>query len=504
MEDYTWSSCAAGTYSLNWNSTSCSQWIMNTICQGEHKLSVDHGYWRNTKNSTYIAECLTKDACKGGYSDENDHPVNCSEGYSGVLWNDWQILHGVKYQRVSDYQWEKWPNSVYNGIRVIGLLLFVFTFLMILILINIRKTKESEISILLRIITNYLQILTASMSFNMQYPSELINALSPVSQVGSSSQAFLSFDCFITDVHLKDPFPSNAFFKLFLTGVLPLILIWFISLIWLWIHSIKPSLIKDLKRSIMISFISIVFFLHPRLASISVSIFEWVKIDDNIYKVRIDTGMDCYSSVHIYWCFVLGFPILAFWVFFLPILSLILLFKNFHKGEDNKIKIYFLILYQGLKSNCFYWEFVNSLRKVLILVTFAVLSTFSPIYKILTSVLILTITARIQINLSPYKNRKHSEIEMLGITAGTATLFSGLVYTSANTVSFLNTLILAIIFIINLIFILDWALLFLITWSERFKFLLKVRKIEKLNFNNHINKNIIFEKFCLTLFNYPL
>ena len=176
MADNTWNQWAAGTYSLLWNSTSCNQWVTNTVCQGEYIISVDKGYWRNTKNSTYIAEWLYKDACQEGYSEENEHPVNCSEGYSGVLWNDWQILNGIKYERVSDYQCEKWPNPIYNGVRVIGLLLLVFIFLMILIIINIRKTNESEISILIWIMTNYLQLLTTSMSFNVKYPSELINA----------------------------------------------------------------------------------------------------------------------------------------------------------------------------------------------------------------------------------------------------------------------------------------------------------------------------------------
>ena len=185
--------------------------------------------------------------------------------------------------------------------------------------------------------------------------------------------------------------------------------------------------------------------------------------------------MDCYSSEHIYWCFLLGFPILIFWVIILPIFSLVLLYRNFNKGENNKIKMYFLILYQGLKTNWYYWEFFNSLRKVLILVTFAALATFSPLYKILISVIILTITARVQISLNPYKNQKHSEIEMLAIIAGTTTLFSGLVYTSANIVDILNTLILAWIFIINIYFILEWSLLLFITLSERFIFLSKVR-----------------------------
>ena len=267
MVDNTCNQWAAGTYSFLWNSTSCNQWITNTACKGEYKISVDYGYWRNTKNSTYIAEWLYKDACKGGFSDDNEHPVNCSEGYSGILWNDCQILNGVKYERVSDYQCEKWPNPIYNGIRVIGLLLLVFIFLMVLIIINIRKTKESEMSILIRIMTNYLQLLTTSMSFNVQYPSVLLDAFSPVHHVGSSSQAFLSFDCFITDTQLHGPFPSNAFFKIFLTGVLPILLILVISFIWIWIRLIKQSLVKNLTRNIIISFISVVFFFTSKTCS---------------------------------------------------------------------------------------------------------------------------------------------------------------------------------------------------------------------------------------------
>ena len=322
--------------------------------------------------------------------------------------------------------------------------------------------------------TNYLQLLTTSMSFNVEYPSVLINALGPVNQVGSSSQAFLSFDWFITDTQIKGPFPSNSFFKLFLTGVLPFVLIGLISLIWVWVRLIKPSLMKNLTRNIVISFISIVFFLHPRLASTSISIFEWVKIDEGIYKVRIDTSMDWYSGEHIYWWFLLGVSILTFWVISLPLFALILLFKNIHRGENSKINMHFLILYQGLKKNCFYWEFVNSLRKVLILIIFAALTTFSSLYRIVLSVIVLTISARVQIYLDPYKNSKHSEIELLAIVAGTTTLFSGLIYTSSTTDNLLNTLVLAWIFAFNIIFILEWLLLLFITLSERFKFLMKV------------------------------
>jgi hypothetical protein len=49
--------------------------------------------------------------------------------------------------------------------------LIAFSFLMILIGFNVRKTHDSEMSILMRIFTNYLQLISATLSFNLRYPS---------------------------------------------------------------------------------------------------------------------------------------------------------------------------------------------------------------------------------------------------------------------------------------------------------------------------------------------
>lgn len=136
--------------------------------------------------------------------------------------------------------------------------------------------------------------------------------------------------------------------------------------------------------------------------------------------------------------------------------------------------MYFLILYQGLRKKIFYWEFVNSLRKVLILIAFATLVTVNDIYKIGVSIVVMVITSRLQINLAPYKNPVHSEIEMMAIISGTLTLFSGMIFTHEDKVDFLDTALLVCIIAVNARFILQWSHLFSLTMSERFKFFAKV------------------------------
>ena len=104
------------------------------------------------------------------------------------------------------------------------------------------------------------------------------------------------------------------------------------------------------------------------------------------------------------------------------------MYKYTRKEGDNKVKQYFLILNQGLKTKHFYWEFVNSLRKVLILISFVLPFSFQIVFS--TSILI--ITWKVQDYLKPYKKNTNNDIEILALNAGVVTLLSGLVYNIEN------------------------------------------------------------------------
>ena len=147
-------------------------------------------------------------------------------------------------------------------------------FFMLVIIINIRKNEQSDLSTLIRISINYLQLLSACLSFDIEYPSSFADMMYHVDREMQSSGTFLSFDCFVTDYDITGPFPSNSFFKLFLMALLPIILFVITSMIWVIVKLICSKWIPDLKRNIAISFISIIFLLHPQLANNSLSIFQ--------------------------------------------------------------------------------------------------------------------------------------------------------------------------------------------------------------------------------------
>ena len=161
-----------------------------------------------------------------------------------------------------------------NALRVFGAAFAVFLYFMMIIVVNVRKTSESQFSVLLRILTNYAQLITTTVSFSTKYPDSFTDVLVPISSIGDSSEVFMSFDCFVTDYEIKGPFPSNAFFKVFLLIFLPLILFVLVSLIWLVVFFLKRKSTESLARDLVISFVSIVFLLHPKLAQNSLSIFR--------------------------------------------------------------------------------------------------------------------------------------------------------------------------------------------------------------------------------------
>jgi hypothetical protein len=146
-------------------------------------------------------------------------------------------------------------------------------------------------------------------------------------------------------------------------------------------------------------------------------------------------------------------PILLIWVIGAPAIALYLLYKNIKKGAQNKINQYLLILYQGLKKDKFYWEFVNTLRKIVLLF----ILVFSDSVKIFISSVMLYGTARLQMSLQPYKERDNNSIEILAILSCLSFLLSSLVYLEADSNDFLNSISTAFVIVINFMFLFKWT-----------------------------------------------
>ena len=171
-------------------------------------------------------------------------------------------------------------------------MLLAFSFLLALIITTIRKKKENQTSILLKIMTNYLQLLAATHSFNMRFPTSLSSIFGSMDIIGSSSESFLSFDCYIKEIEIKWIMPSNEVFKVFLTIFLPIVLVLIFVTMWTILYFINPSRFKDWKRYVVISIICTLFLLHPNIAKQALGLFECIEIGGDKWKFRMHMEYD--------------------------------------------------------------------------------------------------------------------------------------------------------------------------------------------------------------------
>ena len=70
----------------------------------------------------------------------------------------------------------------------------MMVFLVGLISLNIRKREVSQRSVLMRQLTNHVQVLTLTLAYNLSFPKVLDEIFSPISRTGSSSETIISFD----------------------------------------------------------------------------------------------------------------------------------------------------------------------------------------------------------------------------------------------------------------------------------------------------------------------
>lgn len=94
---------------------------------------------------------------------------------------------------------------------------------------------------------------------------------------------------------------------------------------------------------------------------------------------------------------------LVFYVIGCPVAAFIILYNNRNRLDKPEVLKYIILLYQGLKHEKYYWELVNTSRKVLLLSFHVFVPDDLKIMKALFGVLTMFVISLIQARLQPFK-----------------------------------------------------------------------------------------------------
>jgi len=173
-------------YSLNLSDSKCNSCPDDAYCWGGANIGPKPGHWRISAYSDKILTCPNKAACLGVEPFRNDDPkgkCNKEDGYTGHICATCtdDFSSGIRSTC------SKCPDPILNILRIIALFLLLLTAIFVMIrssLINASKPK-SLFSVYMRILTNYLQLVTLASSFELQWPTEFRSFFETQEQVGT-------------------------------------------------------------------------------------------------------------------------------------------------------------------------------------------------------------------------------------------------------------------------------------------------------------------------------
>ena len=345
---------------------------------------MNEGYWRSGILSDEIHECLDDAACLGddGSTDEEEIPYQCAKGHSGNLCTKCIEEDGKQFQRTGDHGCGECIAGWLNALRILGLLLLIAVFFIGVIFSNMRTKKDSTSSILMRIMTNYVQIVTSAASFNLTFPRSIQSFFDTVKTVGESAKVFLSLDCFITDFGMVQATDTTEYFKALITALLPLFFLLLTVIFWFIMKFILRHNWKKMRNNMVLTMVICMFMVHPTITGMAAGLFNCYEIDEGETWLYKELSLKCWNNEHKMWALGLGIPMLIAWVAGLPFVGFLLVRHNKAKLDDQDVIFKYRFLYQGYKTTSYYWEFINIFRKVAMVLINTFLAIYPPIYKV--------------------------------------------------------------------------------------------------------------------------
>ncbi|EWS76293.1 transmembrane protein, putative (macronuclear) [Tetrahymena thermophila SB210] len=353
--------------------------------QAEHcyrnQMTLKQGYWKSTNLTDSIVECSNKlSNCVG--TQEQGY---CLEGHIGPLCEQCDIqgkFWNQKYYTDGSFDCKECSkllmaiNLVPTIFIALGMVVYVLISIriawdiseMIVIGYYLRKLKFAPVSK-----SSFLDTTNMNMKAMMNYVqiSQLVNTVKVAlpswltffpEYVGNPVQNMIyTLDCYLVNVNQQD---IPIVFMRILWGLsIPFLYLAGMSIIY--IIFVKLKFMRHNLSYIYSGLVFLFIFMQPNMIQNLLGAMSCREIDNQKY-ILSDISFKCYTPIHKKFIGFILMPGLLIWGFVIPFFILFKLNKNKDKLDDAKIRLIYGFLYQDYKTKNFYWEFVKSYMKIVI------------------------------------------------------------------------------------------------------------------------------------------
>ena len=298
--------------------------------------------------------------------------------------------------------------------------------------------SAQNISIIQRLILNHLQVLSIVGNFSFNWPSpvqSLYSLSTSISSLGSLTTVG-SIRCLFDSLAVPPPMQDMVLVVVAYISAVVLILCF-----WLSRMKLKPLILRRPVSStattlekIMISVIVLTFLMYSSILRTFFALFACVTYTGD-GQSRLSGSLEtiCYSASHMNWIIGLGLPTFFVLIVGLPFLACLRVYREHRLNKltdpDNISTIGFL--YDGYVPTYWYWECVNTMRKValsVVLVFFPdnIYAEYNIFEQGLAATIVFLFALQLQSNCRPYVNDDLNRLETYGLLVATLSLCLGL------------------------------------------------------------------------------
>ncbi|EAS01400.2 transmembrane protein, putative (macronuclear) [Tetrahymena thermophila SB210] len=409
--------CPINSYSLFSNQTECQKCPDSAqVCQNSTILLKD-GYWRQNKSSDEIYSCdKTIPTCLE-FTQKNIGK-QCKEGSIGPLCQGCDI-HGDHWGKKYSISSLKDGCAECDGqSSQISFLIVLFCLTTFYLLFGIymaiknnihhstayylrmmgiapisRSSTKDESSQYIKLMTHFLQIVAVINSVSIQMPN-VINFV-PSFTGNPASSLILSGNCLVSQIGFTDIMRIRVIQSAFLP------LVYCLSVIAIYCILCFIRIIKNFQRQfIFTTIIFLIIFFQPDSVMFLLSAVGCKKLGNSLYLIA-DANYECYTTYEYkVFLYYVTLPSLAIWLLG-PLSILYFLRKRKNKLNMISTKKLFGYLYLEYKPNCYYFEFVRSCFKMII-VSIYTLSNSSGSFNLNLIAIIISLYIIISNKIKPF------------------------------------------------------------------------------------------------------
>ncbi|CDW82435.1 UNKNOWN [Stylonychia lemnae] len=250
-----------------------------------------------------------------------------------------QMLDSGDHQIPPQTQWNAYRTKLAQEENLLNKMRIVFAYL-----VMVAQSKDR--STVLKILTNFVQMLTMTFSLKLDWPVSMQDFHNVVAQIGYSQDSIISIDCFLSESAPYNTSHSHIYLKTILIGLMPFMIFVIFLVVMILLIIFQRKRFEIIKKWLVVQALIVVHFLHPSISKYIVGIFSCTEINQGQYWLLSDVQVECWNDEHLKFCLTIGIPFFLLWVLGYPSFIFIHLFRNRKNINDPDFQAKYQFIFQ--------------------------------------------------------------------------------------------------------------------------------------------------------------